>query len=130
MLRDDVASMFGFPFAHDAGIDRISWVGNLITNWMSDRGFLKSLAVTLTLPNVYGDATWCNGLVRRLYRQDDQHLVDLEVWCENQRGQRTAQGVATVVLPRGPSAGAGQQPPVVNVDLGEPADRQADDGHA
>ena len=129
MLRDEVASMFGFPFAHDAGIDRISWVGNLITNWMSDRGFLKSLAVTLTLPNVYGDATWCHGLVRRVYQQDDQHLVDLEVWCENQRGQRTAQGVATVVLPLGPSAEGGHQPTLLHADQGEPADKQAAGRH-
>ena len=99
MLRDEVAQMFGFPFAHDAGIDRISWVANLITNWMGDLGFLKSLDVTLTLPNVYGDATWCRGRVTRKHRQDGQHLADLAVWCENQRGQQTAHGRAVVALP-------------------------------
>ena len=104
MLRDDVAQMFGFPFAHDSGIDRISWVANLITNWMGDRGFLKSLSVTLTLPNVYGDVTWCRGRVTGKHRQDGRHLADLEVWCENQRGQQTAHGRATVDLP---SQGAG-----------------------
>ncbi len=99
MLRDEVAQMFGFPFAHDAGIDRISWLGNLITNWMSDQGFLKSLDVSLTLPNVYGDVTWCRGRVTRRYRSDGLHLVDLAVWCDNQRGQETARGGATVALP-------------------------------
>lgn len=99
MLRDDVAQMFGFPSAHDSGIDRISWVANLITNWMSDHGFLKSLGVTLTLPNVYGDTTWCRGRVTRLFRDNGQHLADLEVWCDNHRGQQTAHGKATVVLP-------------------------------
>ena len=99
LLRDDVAQMFGFPFAHDSGIDRISWVANLITNWMGDRGFLKSLSVTLTLPNVYGDVTWCRGLVTRTYRLEGDPLADLELWCENQRGQQTAHGRATVALP-------------------------------
>ncbi len=99
MLRDDVAQMFGFPFAHDAGIDRISWVSNLLTNWMGDQGFLKSLSVTLALPNVYGDATWCRGRVTRKYRQSNEHLADLDVWCDNQRGQQTATGHATVALP-------------------------------
>ena len=99
LLRDDVAQMFGFPFAHDSDIDRISWVANLVTNWMSDQGFLKSLDVILTLPNVYGDVAWCRGCVTRLYRQDEQHLADLEVWCDNHRGQQAAQGRATVVLP-------------------------------
>ena len=99
MLRDDVAQMFGFPFAHDAGIDRISWVSNLLTNWMGDQGFLKSLSVTLTLPNLYGDATWCHGRVTRKYRHGSEHLADLDVWCDNQRGQQTATGHATVALP-------------------------------
>jgi acyl dehydratase len=99
MLRDEVAQRFGFPFAHDAGIDRFSWVGNLITNWMSDQGFLKSLKITLLLPNIYGDVTWCRGRVTGTYRQEGQGLVDLELWCDNQRGQQTAQGRATVALP-------------------------------
>ena len=108
MLRDDVARMFGFPFGHDAGIDRISWVSNLVTNWMGDHGFLKALSVTLTLPNIYGDATWCRGRVSRLYRQEEQNLADLEVWCNNQRGQQTARGRATVALPAREAA----RPPV------------------
>ena len=104
LVRDEVARMFGFPFAHDAGIDRISWVGNLITNWMGDLGFLRSLSVNLTLPNVYGDTTWCRGRVGRVYREEDRNLVELELWCENQREQRTASGAATVALPSKPSA--------------------------
>ncbi len=99
MLRDDVAQAFGFPFAHDSGIDRISWLGNLLTNWMGDQGALKSLSVRLTLPNVYGDVTWCRGTVTRKYQQGGQSLCDLEVWCDNQRGQQTALGKATLALP-------------------------------
>lgn len=103
LLRDDVAQAFGFPFAHDAGIDRISWLSNLLTNWMGDRGFLKSLSVTLTLPNVYGDVTWCRGRVtgksQHQSQDNDESLIDLAVWCDNQRGQQTAHGRATVALP-------------------------------
>ena len=100
MVRDDVAQAFGFPAAHDAGIDRVSWVGNLLTNWMGDQGFLSSLRVFLVLPNIYGDVTWCLGRVEGLRREGGRHLADLSVWCENQRGQRTAEGEATVVLTR------------------------------
>ena len=99
MLRDDVAQAFGFPFAHDSGIDRISWMGNLITNWMGDQGRLKSLSVRLILPNVYGDVSWCRGKVTGKRKQDGQNLCDLDVWCENQRGQQTALGKATLALP-------------------------------
>ena len=99
MLRDDVAQAFGFPFAHDSGIDRISWLGNLLTNWMGDLGNLKRLSIRLTLPNIYGDVTWCRGKVTRKYQLDGQGLCDLEMWCDNQRGQQTALGTATLTLP-------------------------------
>ncbi|PKB71727.1 MAG: hypothetical protein BZY87_04075 [SAR202 cluster bacterium Io17-Chloro-G6] len=99
LLRDDVAQAFGFPFAHDSGIDRISWLGNLLTNWMGDQGTLEALSVRLTLPNVYGDVTWCRGKVTRKYQQHGQGMCDLEVWCDNQRGQKSALGTATVALP-------------------------------
>ena len=99
MLRDDVAQAFGFPFAHDSGIDRISWLGNLLTNWMGDQGTLKALSVRLTLPNIYGDVTWCRGKVTRKYQHAGQSYCDLEVWCDNQRGQQTALGTATLALP-------------------------------
>jgi hypothetical protein len=99
LLRDDVAQAFGFPFAHDAGIDRVSWLSNLLTNWMGDQGFLKSLSVTLTLPNVYGDVTWCGGRVTGKSLQDGLGVVDLTIWCHNQRGDQTARGRAAIVLP-------------------------------
>ncbi|HIM38278.1 MAG TPA: hypothetical protein EYM38_09725 [Dehalococcoidia bacterium] len=104
MLRDDVAQAFGFPFAHDSGIDRISWMGNLLTNWMGDQGTLKSLSVRLILPNVYGDVSWCRGKITRKRQQDGQNLCDIDVWCENQRGQQTALGQATLALPGKTSA--------------------------
>ena len=101
LVRDEAAQAFGFPFAHDVGLDRISWVGNLVTNWMGDQGFLEALSVDLTLPNFYGDVTWCRGRVSRVYTAGGGPVADLELWCENQRGQRTAEGAATVSLPSG-----------------------------
>jgi acyl dehydratase len=99
VIDDKVARIFGFPFAHDCGIDRISWVGNLLTNWMSDQGFMKNLRVKLLLPNIYGDVTWCRGKVTDKRQEGGESLVDLEVWCESQRGTVTAEGNATLSLP-------------------------------
>jgi len=70
------------------------------------RDFCNYMGSENPLPNVYGDATWCRGRVTRRYRDDGLHLVDLAVWCDNQRGQETARGQATVALPnRGQSEG-------------------------
>jgi hypothetical protein len=46
-----------------------------------------------------GDCTWLKGRVSRKYVKDRHALVDLEVWGENQRGEVTTPGLATVILP-------------------------------
>jgi len=99
LLEDKVSEMYGFPYAHDMGIDRISWLGNLMTNWMGDSGHLRRLNVDLILPNLHGDTQWCKGKVKGKRQEGGQALVDVEIWCESQRGQITARGVATVALP-------------------------------
>ena len=98
-MEDSRAQEIGIPGAYDYGPQRISWLGHLVTNWMGDDGFLKHLYAELRLFNVIGDTTWCKGKVTKKYIQDGEHLVDLEIWAENQRGEVTAPGKATVRLP-------------------------------
>jgi hypothetical protein len=74
-------------------------LGNLITNWIGDDGLLKKLRAELRRFNVVGDTTWLKGKVVKKYTQDDRHMVDLECWAENQRGETTMPGTATAVLP-------------------------------
>ena len=93
------AQEIGIPGAYDYGCQRISWLGNLITNWMSDDGFLKRLRAELRQFNVIGDTTWLKGKVTQKYIQDGKHLVDIDCWAENQRHEITMPGLATVVLP-------------------------------
>lgn len=93
------AGEIGVGGAYDYGPQRISWVGNVVTNWMGDDGFLKRFRAELRRFNVVGDTTWCKGKVIKKYKVDNEHLVDCEVWAENQRGEITAPGLATIVLP-------------------------------
>ena len=97
-LYDYVAQAVGIPRAYDLGAQRISWLGHLLTNWMGDDGFLARLNVKLLLPNLFGDTQWCKGKVARKYTEDGNSLLDCDIWCENQRGERTAGGTATVRL--------------------------------
>ena len=98
-LRDSVAEAVGVPGAYDYGPQRVSWLGTLMTNWMGDDAFLKRLRVECRLFNVYGDTQWCKGKVVRKFIHDGYALVDVEIWAENQRGEITAPGFATVALP-------------------------------
>jgi acyl dehydratase len=97
-LYDYAAQAVGIPRFYDHGAQRISWLGHLLTNWIGDNGFLERLYVKLLLPNIRGDTQWCKGKVARKYTQGDRFLVDCDIWCENQRGERTATGTATTRL--------------------------------
>ena len=98
--RESVAKEVGVPGVYDYGPQRSAWVATLVTNWMGDSGFLKRITTELRRFNTMGDTTWCKGKVVKKYLQDGFPLVDLEVWAENQRGERTVtEAAATVMLP-------------------------------
>jgi acyl dehydratase len=89
----------GMPGGYDVGTQRISWLGQLMTNWMGDDGFLRKLKVSLRRPNIFGDVSWCRARVTDKRIEDGIHLVDFDVWIENQLEEITAKGSATVELP-------------------------------
>ena len=94
----DYARQAGVPFAYDYGPERISWLAHLLTNWVGDDGFLCQLNVQVRRFNMVGDLTTCHGTVTAKVFQPSP-WVQCEIWTENQRGERTAFGTATVELP-------------------------------
>jgi acyl dehydratase len=98
--RESTAKEVGVPGVYDYGPQRSSWCATLVTNWMGDAGFLKRIKTELRRFNTMGDTTTCQGKVVKKYQQDGVGLVDIELWAENQRGERTVtNGAATVMLP-------------------------------
>ena len=97
--RGSSARQVGAPDAYDYGPGRTAWLSTLVTNWMGDAAFLKRLRAEIRKFNLVGDTTWCRGKVTRKYVQHGQALVDIEIRAENQRGEVTAPGLATVMLP-------------------------------
>ncbi|MFH1485918.1 MAG: MaoC family dehydratase N-terminal domain-containing protein [Chloroflexota bacterium] len=97
--EDFMAQEIGVPGAYDIGTQRISWMGQLFTNWQGDDAFIKKLNGSFRMFNVEGDTQFVKGKVTRKYIEGRQYLVDCDVNCINQRDQVTAPGTATVVLP-------------------------------
>jgi acyl dehydratase len=98
-IDDRVGRMVGLPAAYDFGVQRVSWLSTLMTNWMSDDGFLWKLRGELRRFNITGDTTWFKGKVARKYIDDQKCCVDIDCRGENQRGELTTPGKATVILP-------------------------------
>lgn len=87
------------PLPIDLGMQRLTWFGHLITNWMSDYGFLKALNGRIKEFVRFGDTNWCRGKISRKYVEGEELLIELELNAENQRGEITTTGTAIVVLP-------------------------------
>ena len=94
-----MAREVGMPGGYDVGPQRISWLGQLMTNWMGDAGFLRELSVSVRRPNIFGDISWCRAHVVDKSIEDGTGLVDLELKIENQLGETTTTGRARVALP-------------------------------
>ena len=97
--RESVAKEVGVPGTYDYGPQRSAWMATLVTNWMGDAGFLKRVRTEMRRFNIVGDTTFCKGRVVRKYVKDRTGLVDIEIAAENQRGEVTTPGLATVALP-------------------------------
>ena len=69
-----------------------------MTNWMGDDGFLRRLNVSVRRPNIFGDVSWCRADIVEKRVDDGAHVVDLALRVENQLGEVTAKGTATVAL--------------------------------
>ena len=76
-----------------------AFLGQLVTDWMGEEGVLKKLSVQYRGMDVPGDTLSCKGKVTGKRQADGQHLVELEIWLENGKGQTTTPGKATVALP-------------------------------
>lgn len=98
-LIDKVAQEFGFPAAHDTGLQRVAWLECLVTNWMGDLAMLRKLDVRLTRPFLHADTAWLRGEVAGKRIVEDRPVVTLSVRCENQRGEVVASGSAEVEPP-------------------------------
>jgi acyl dehydratase len=91
--------LLGLPGAYDLGIERCAWLTQAATNWMGDDGMLGRIEVQYRKFNYLGDVTWSKGKVTGKTNEGGKKLVQLEVWCENHRGEQTAKGRAIVELP-------------------------------
>jgi acyl dehydratase len=98
-LDVEIAHEVGYPDAYDQGWMRVNWAGHLVTNWCGDWAHVRQLNVKNSLPNLLGDLTRYGGRVVERSVDDGEHLVTLELWAENQRGERTTTGTSVVRFP-------------------------------
>ncbi len=97
--EDARAKRVGNPRAYDYGAMRTSWIIHYLTNWVGDDGFLWTESDETRKFNYHGDVQWVKGKITGKREEGNKKIVDLEVWCENQRGEIATPGKASVLLP-------------------------------
>lgn len=95
-------------FAFNTGLDGVivhgalksAFLGQLVTDWMGEKGTIKRLVVQYRGMDVPNQQLTCTGRVSRKYIEDGHHLVDCEIWIKNPDDKKTTPGSATVILPQ------------------------------
>jgi acyl dehydratase len=76
------------------GLLKAGYLGQLLTDWLGDRGTLKTFEVSYRGIDVPGKPYRCRGKVTRV----DGSEVELEIWGEDFEGKKTTVGTATVEM--------------------------------
>jgi acyl dehydratase len=76
-----------------------AFLGQLMTDWVGEEGWLRKLSCSYKGMNYPGEAVTLRGKVLRKYVRGGGHFVDCSIWAENPKGEKTASGTAVVVLP-------------------------------
>lgn len=95
-----LARATGMADGYDFGLQRVCWIGHLLTDWCGDDGSVAELEVRLRRPNLLGDTTWLSGTVAAV--DHDSELagrVTCSVSGTNQRDEVTVTATAQIRLP-------------------------------
>ncbi|KAA0233931.1 MAG: acyl dehydratase [Actinobacteria bacterium] len=94
------ARAMGVALQYDVGFQRQCWQLQLLTNWMSDTGWVKQARAEYRKFVYHGDAVRLGGTVERKYLDGDgEACVDITTEAVNQRGDDVMPGTATLALP-------------------------------
>ena len=80
-----------------------SMMSRLVTDWAGMEGRMHSLDVSFRRPVHHNDVLTLLALVTDTTDGDEGPRVKLDVYMENERGERPVQGTAVVELPRRPA---------------------------
>lgn len=90
----DFARSVGLPGVILHGLLKAAFLGQLVTDWLGERGTLKSFEVSYRGVDVPGRPYRCRGRVTSVTGA----RVELEVWGEDPEGNKTTVGTAVVEM--------------------------------
>ena len=90
------AAGMGGVFAH--GMLSMGFVAQALTDW-AGAGTVRKVGVRFAALVRPGDVVTCKGKVLATSSKDDGHLVELDVWAENQKGEKGVRPRRALMFP-------------------------------
>jgi acyl dehydratase len=95
----DIALANGLPGVIVHGWLTLSFLGQMLTDWLGEGGTLEKLNGSYRGMNLVHEEIFCYGKVIKKYVESGKNCARVEIWAENPRGEKTVTGVAVVTLP-------------------------------
>jgi acyl dehydratase len=98
-MDDEAGRAAGYPTAFGMGNLQWSYLHNLVRGWLGAEGRIVSLSCQFRGANTKGMTVTARGVVTAVREDGGQRLADLDIWTEDQDGNKLAPGGAVVILP-------------------------------
>jgi len=95
----DFAVANGLPGVIVHGWLTLSFLGQMVTDWLGGGGTLIKLSGSYRGMNKVQEDIICNGKITKKYTEEGKNYARLEIWAENPGGEKTVTGAAVVMLP-------------------------------
>ncbi len=100
-LDDNAARMAGLEGVIAHGMLSMGFLGHYVTAWMrtlEGAPALKRLKVRFSAMVRPGDILTCKGTIKKIEQREGQTHITLDIWTENQRGEKVTGGEADVAI--------------------------------
>jgi hypothetical protein len=98
-MDDAAGRAAGYPGAIGMGNLAWAWMHCAVEDWLDGRGYLEHIETRFRAPALRGDEITCSGQITgREDHPDGSSVLTLEMWAQNQSGERIAPTHARVRL--------------------------------
>jgi len=87
----------GYPAPFVDGQMLGAFLAQMVTSWMGDESTLKRLSFSFRAMAFPGDVLTCRGKVGEKFIRDKEKLLSLDLWIENQKGEKIVSPAVAVV---------------------------------
>lgn len=78
---------------------KLAYLANALERWAGADGWIKKIDVSYRRMDNVNEEVTATGVVKGKRADDGEHLVDIDIWIENSKGEKTTPGSAVVSLP-------------------------------